>query len=112
MKKKTMLVVGILVMALAVGAMSLAMAQNQSISKDIQNHECTPEMMGDMSKKCPEQMMQTGAPENMMNATNKSSMMGHEPAGNAETTGADHCGSANSDMGSMMGSGATANAMM
>ena len=58
MKKKTMLVIGILGMLLATGAMSLAMAQNQSRSKYLQSPEWTPEMMGNMSRNCPEQMMQ------------------------------------------------------
>ncbi len=112
MKKKAMLVIGILGILVAVGAMSLAMAQNQNSSKNIQSHECTPEMMTDMSKNCPGQMMQSGH-QNMMNATNGSSMMNNSGiAGNVETTGTDHCGGANSDTGSMMGSGATMKAMM
>jgi len=112
MKKKTMLVIGILGILLAVGAMSVAMAQSTSSSKtkDIQSHECTPEMMENMSKNCPEQMMQSGTYEGMMNATNESSMMNNsKPVVN---TGADHCGGANSDMGSMMGSRAIATKAM
>ncbi len=112
MTKKTMLVIGILGILIAVGAISLAMAQNQSRTKDIQNHACTPEMMSDMSKNCP-QMMQSGTHQNMMNATNGSSMMDNSGvAGNAKTTSIDHCGGANSNMGSMMDSGATMKAMM
>ncbi len=110
MKKKTVLVIGILGILVAVSAMSLAMAQNQSRTKDIQDHKCTPEMMTDMSKNCPGQMMQSG---NMMNATSGSSMMNNSGiAGNVEPGGADHCGGADSGMGSMMGSGATATKAM
>jgi hypothetical protein len=78
MKKKTVLVIGILGILLAVGAISIAMAQNTSNSetKNAQSHECTPEMMANMSKYCPEQMMQSETYESMMNATNESSMMG------------------------------------
>jgi hypothetical protein len=114
MKKKTMVIIGILGMLLAVGAMSVAMAQNTSSEKtnDPESHQCTPEMMGNMSKNCPQQMMQSGTHENMMNATNESSMMDNKPTGNTETTGADHCGGADSDMGSMMGAGATATKAM
>ncbi|MBZ0176369.1 MAG: hypothetical protein K8F55_13915, partial [Candidatus Methanoperedens nitroreducens] len=53
MKKKTMLVIGIMGILFAVGATSVAMAQITS------SHECTPEMMKDMAKNCPEQMMQS-----------------------------------------------------
>ncbi len=106
MKKKTVLVIGILGILLVFGA-AVAMAQNTSEkTKDSGNHECTPEMMENMSKNCPEQMMQSETYEGMMNATNESSMMGNSsPTGNTETAGADHCGGADSDMGSMMGSG-------
>ncbi len=66
-------------------------------------------MMENMSKNCPEQIMQSGTHENMMNATNGSSMMGNNrQAENNETASADHCGDSDSDMGSMMGSKATA----
>jgi hypothetical protein len=115
MRKKTMIVIGILGILLAVGTMSLAMAQNQSGSKTkvIQSHECTPEMMGNMSKNCPGQMMRPGKHGNMMNATNESSMMDKgRAAGNAKITGADHCGSADSDMGSMMDSSVIASKAM
>ncbi|MCX9078091.1 MAG: hypothetical protein OIN84_08960 [Candidatus Methanoperedens sp.] len=53
MKKKTMLVIGIMGILFAVGATSVAMAQITS------SHECTPEMMKDMAKNGPEQMMQS-----------------------------------------------------
>lgn len=47
---------------------ALALAQNSSEKKkDTENHECTPEMMKDMLKNCPEQMMQSGECEKMMN---------------------------------------------
>ncbi len=106
MKKKTVSVIGILGILLAVGVMSVAMAQNTSNEKtnDPESHKCTPEMMENMSKNCPEQMMQSETYESMMNATNESSMMGNSiPAGNTEIAGA-HCGDEDSDMGSMMGS--------
>ena len=78
MKKKTVLVIGIVGILLVFGAV-VALAQNASEkTKDAEDHECTPEMMKDMSKNCPEQMMHSE--EN------------------------DHCGGMDSDMSSMMGS--------
>ncbi len=116
MQKKTMLIIGILGMLLAFGAMSVAMAQNTGSEKikDAENHECTPEMMENMSENCPEQMMQSGACENMMTAANEDSMeVGcHEmmdnsrSSENTETAGEDHCGNMGSDMDSMMVSSA------
>lgn len=114
MKKKTVLVIGILGMLLAVGAMSAAMAQSTGSSKteEAQSHECTPEMMENMSKNCPEQMMQSETYESMMNATNESSMMISE-AGSTEIAGLDHCEDTDSDKGSMMDSSvAITNAML
>ncbi|MCZ7383545.1 MAG: hypothetical protein O8C63_02220 [Candidatus Methanoperedens sp.] len=115
MKKKTVLVIGILGILLAVGGMSVAMAQNTSNEKttNAESHECPPEMMEDMSKNCPQQMMQSETYEGMMNATNESSMMGNSsPTGNTETAGTDHCGGTDSEMGSMMGSRAIATKAM
>ncbi len=59
-----------------------------------------------MSENCPEQMMQSGACENMMNgAKGCSGMMGSSStASNTEAEETDHCGDMKSDMGSMMGS--------
>lgn len=114
MKKKTMLVIGILGVVLVFGA-AVALAQNASSekTKDVENHECTPEMMENMSKNCPEQMMQSETYESMMNATNESSMMGNSrQAENTEAEGKDHCGGTDSDMDSMMGSSATTKAML
>ncbi len=110
MKKKTTIVIGILGILLAVGAMSVAMAQDPSSSKakDVENHECTPDMMQNMSKNCPEQMMQSETYKNMMNATNESSMMDN----NSTEAGYDHCGDVDSDMGSTIGSSATATKAM
>ncbi|SNQ60130.1 hypothetical protein [Candidatus Methanoperedens nitratireducens] len=117
MEKKTMLVIGILGMLLAFGAMSVAMAQNTGDEKikDAENHECTLEMMENMIENCPERMMQSGACGNMMNATNESSMqagcsemMGNSmPGADTESKETNHCGNMGSDMGSMMGSSAT-----
>ena len=107
MKKKAMVVIGILGILLAVGAMSVAMAQSASREKtnDTEGHECTPEMMENMSENCPEQMMQSGACENMMNGEKgHSGMMGSGPASKTDTEETYHCGDMNSDMGSMMGS--------
>lgn len=101
MKKKTVLVIGILGIVLVLGA-AVAMAQNTSEkTKDTGNRECTPEMMENMSKNCPEQMMQSETYEGMMNASNESSMMNNSRPG--VNTGADHCGDGDSDMSSMMG---------
>lgn len=115
MKKKTVLVIGILGVLLVFSA-AIALAQNTSEkTKDAENHECTPEMMKNTPENCPGQMMQSGACENMMNATNESSiqagcskMMGNsKPAGDTETKENDHCANMGSGMGSMMDSGAT-----
>lgn len=107
MKRKTLLIVGILATIIVFGAVA-AFAQNSSEKKkDIENHECTPEMMKDMAKNCPGQMMQSNACENMMNnEKGRSGMMGKKPAGeNTEAAGESHCEDMGSDMGSMMGSG-------
>lgn len=92
-------------MLLVFGAV-VALAQNTSEkTKDAENHECTPEMMKDMSGKCPEHMMQSGACENMMKGSKGGSeMMGGKnltSASESKETG--RCGS-NSGMGSMMSS--------
>jgi hypothetical protein len=109
MKKKTALVIGIIGTLLVFGA-AVALAQNTSAgqSKATETHECTPEMMENMPEKCPEQMMQSGECENMMNGEKDcDKMMGSEkPAkGNSNATGENHCEAMGSDMGSMMGSG-------
>ena len=109
MKRKTVLVIGILGILLVFGA-ALAVAQNTSSekTKDGENHECTPEMMKDMSKNCPEQMMKSGESEKMMNGEKgHSGMMGNEKpsGGNTGTAGENHCGDMDSDVGSMMSSG-------
>ncbi len=110
MKMKNMFAIGILLaVLLSIDAMSIAMAQNTSNEnpKDKETHECTPEMMENMSKNCPEQMMASGTNENMMNQTNRSSMM-DKKAENNETAGADHCGDSDSGMSLMMASKDTA----
>lgn len=115
MKKKTMLVIGILGILLAVGAMSVAMVQNSSDekTKDAQSHECTPEMMENMSENCPEQMMQSETHESMMNATHESSMMNNGSIEEStEEAGYDHCGDMDSDTDSTTGSSATATKAM
>ncbi|MDO8727857.1 MAG: hypothetical protein Q7J35_17530 [Candidatus Methanoperedens sp.] len=108
MKKKTMLIIGILGIILILGA-AVALAQNAGSekTKDSENHECTPEMMQDMSKNCPEQMMQSSECENMMgDEIGHSGMMsGSTTSNNAEAGDGEHCGDMGSDMGSMMGSG-------
>ncbi len=109
MKKKTALVIGIIGILLVFGA-AVALAQNTSSEKkgDVENHECTPEMMENMSEKCPEQMMKSGECENMINGEKGcGQMMGNEkpPKGNSNATIKDHCKDMGSDMGSMMGSG-------
>ncbi|MDD5615676.1 MAG: hypothetical protein PHH85_05690 [Candidatus Methanoperedens sp.] len=107
MKKKTMLIIGILGIILILGA-AVALAQNASSekTKDAENHECTPEMMEDMSKNCPEQMMQSSECENMMDGEigHSGMMEGSTTSGNAEAGEGEHCGDMGSDMDSMMGS--------
>ncbi len=108
MKKKTMLIIGILGIMLILGAV-VALAQNSSNENtvDKEDHECTPEMMEDMLKNCPEQMMQSSKCENMMDGEEGHSGMmgGNTTSGNAEAGDGEHCGNMGSDMGSMMGSG-------
>lgn len=110
MKKKTVLIMGILGVLLVFGA-AVALAQNASNEKmkDSENHECTPEMMENMPENCPGQMMQSGACEDMMNDTNGcGKMMGNsKPAGDTETKENSHCANMGAGMGSMMDSGAT-----
>lgn len=110
MKKKTMLIIGILGIMLIFGA-AVALAQNSSSENimDNEDHECTPEMMEDMSKNCPEQMMQSSECENMMDGENgHSGMMGDSiTSGNADAQDGEHCGDMGYDMGSMMGSNDT-----
>lgn len=71
---------------------AVALAQNSGEKKiDPEDHQCTPEMMEDMAKNCPEGMMQSGACENMMNS------------GNSDSKGKSHCDGMGSGTGSMMG---------
>ncbi len=82
MKKKTKLIIGILGIMLILGA-AVALAKNSSNDNIVDNedHECTPEMMEDMSKNCPEQMMQSSECENMMDGEeDHSGMMGSSGA--------------------------------
>ncbi len=115
MKKKTVLVIGLLGILLLFGA-AVALAQNTSEkTKNAENHECTQDMMNNTPENCPGQMMQSGACENMMNAANESSMqagcgkmMGNsKPGVDTESKETNHCGSMGSGMGSMMGPGTT-----
>jgi len=106
MKRKTVLIIGILAIIMVFGAVA-AFAQNTSEKKkDTENHECTPEMMEDMAKNCPEQMMISGECEKMMDGNGHSGMMGNEKPKdeNTDSSGEDHCGDVGSDMESMMGS--------
>ncbi|VVB87490.1 Uncharacterised protein [uncultured archaeon] len=100
MKKKTVLFFGILAILLILGT-AVALAQNTGEKpKNLENHECTPEMMKNMSENCPEQMMKSDACENMM----KGSEMINNAGRNTNTAGENHCGDMGSDNGSMMGS--------
>src|SRR5574340_1053159 len=115
MKKRNMLVIGMLGMLLAIGAISIAMARNTSTSSEkineTESNKCTPEMMKNIKENCPEQMMQSGACESMMNTANKSSMgagcsvmMSNGTVKNTKTsetneTSESHCGNMGSDMG-------------
>ncbi len=103
MKNKTVLMIGVVGILLVFGA-AVALAQNTGSgkTKDAENHECTPEMMENMSENCPEQMMQTGACENMMNGANGCG--GMMAAENTEAAVEDHCKDMDSGMDSMMGS--------
>jgi len=107
MKKKTVIVIGILMIMLVFGA-AVALAQNTGSekSKDLENHECTPEMMENMPENCPDQMMQSAGCENMMDGEKDHSGMmgGSTTSGNSEAEDGNHCGDMGSDMGSMMSS--------
>jgi len=87
---------------------AVALAQNSSSENrmDKEDHDCTPEMMEDMSKNCPEQMMESAECENMMDGAkgHRGMMGGSTTSGNAEAEDGDHCGDMGYDMGSMMGS--------
>jgi len=117
MKRNTVLVIGILATIMLFGA-AVALAQNSSENKkDTENHECTPEMMNDMSKNCPGQIMKSGEGKNMMDGEKSNSgMMGNEkPAGeNTDPASGSHCGDMDSGMGSMMdfGRGSYTKSMM
>lgn len=105
MKNKTVLVIGILATIIVLGAV-VALAQNSSENKkDTENHECTPEMMNDMSKNCPEQMMKSGEGKNMMDGEKgHSGMMGNEKPAGENTDLASHCGDMDPGLDSMMDS--------
>ncbi len=116
MKRKTILVIGILAIIMGFGAV-VAFAQNSSENKkNTENHECTPEMMNDMSKNCPGQMMKSGEGKNMMDGENSHSgmMRNEKPAGdNTDPASGSHCGDTDPGTGSMMGSrGSDLNRMM
>lgn len=108
MKRNTVLIIGIITTIMLFGA-AIALAQNTNEKKKgPENLECTPEMMTNMPENCPENMMQSGACENMMNGTKDcNEMMGNEKPAGANIPGESHCGDMDSDMGSMMGSGGT-----
>ncbi len=112
MNRKTVLIIGILATIVIFGAV-VGFAQNSSEKKkETENHECIPEMMEDMAKNCPEQMMKSGQCENMMaGGKGHRGMMGGTTSNNAE--GGEHCGDMDSGMDSMMGgSVADKNGMM
>lgn len=96
MKKKTVLVIGILAIIIVFGTV-IALAQNSSEKKkDMEAHECTPEMMKDGGK-------------------GHSGMMGDEKSEgeNNDTASKNHCENMDSGMGSMMSSsGADTKTMM
>lgn len=83
MKRKTVLIIGILATIVIFGAV-VGFAQNSSEKKkETENHECTPEMMEDMAKYCPEQMMKSGEGKNMMDGEKgRSGMMGGSTTSN------------------------------
>ncbi len=103
MNKKTVLAIGILGILLVFGA-AIAMAQNASEkTKDAENHECTPRMMENMPENCPDQMMQSGACDNMMDGGCGEMIDKKEPAvSNTDKAGENHCGDMDSGMESMM----------
>lgn len=107
MNRKTVLIIGILATIMVLGAV-VAIAQNSSEKKKVvEKHECTPEMMEDMVKNCPEQMIKSAECENMKEGEKgHSGMMDNEkPTGEAtDTDGENHCGDMDSDMDSMMSS--------
>ncbi|NJD78511.1 MAG: hypothetical protein FIB08_15695 [Candidatus Methanoperedens sp.] len=105
MNKKTILIIGILGILLVFGA-AIALAQNATEkTKDAQDHECTPEMMENMQQNCPDQMMQSGACDSMMDGEKGCGEMmdNKEPAvSNTDTAEENHCSDMDSGMESMM----------
>ena len=97
MRKITMAATGFVIILLAFGAMTIAMAQDTTdeITNDTENHECTLEMMENAPENCPDEMMQSGDCEKMMTG-GCGEMMDSQDAANDDT---DHCG----DMGTMTG---------
>ncbi|MFZ3383371.1 MAG: hypothetical protein WA144_05550 [Candidatus Methanoperedens sp.] len=101
MNRKTVLIIGILTTIVIFGAV-VGFAQNSSEKKkETENHECTPEMMEDMAKNCPEQMMKSGDGKNMMDGEKGHRGMMNGSTASNNTEGGEHCGDS-SDMGSMM----------
>jgi hypothetical protein len=112
MKRKTLFIIGAVLLFGAVIAV-VAVAQNTDSQKAIDSHECTPEMMNNMTSNNASEMAKNCTPE-MMDSGNCdtagaamagcSSMMTDTVTGN-HMADPDHCSNAGSGMGSMMGTG-------
>lgn len=116
MERKTMLIVGI-VMVLGAVMAAVAVAQNTaSENANPGDHQCTPEMMENMTignasgmaKNCAPEMMSSGDCENMADtATAGCGQMTADVTGN-HMAGSNHCSSMDSGTASMMGTKAMA----
>ncbi len=120
MERKTLFIIGA-VLLFGVVLAAVAVAQNTDSQKAIDSHECTPEMMenmtsnsaSEMAKNCTPEMMESGNCDvagaamagcsSMMadadNVTDADSVTENHMAD------PDHCSNAGSGMGSMMGTG-------
>ncbi|MDD5472647.1 MAG: hypothetical protein PHU34_00705 [Candidatus Methanoperedens sp.] len=115
MERKTLFIIGAVLLFGAVLA-AVALAQNTDSQNAADNHECTPEMMKNMSsnnasemaKNCTPEMIKSGNCKNMPDGAMAG--CGSMMANTNNVTGnhmADpsHCSNMNSSMDSMMGTG-------
>ncbi len=113
MKRKTLFIIGA-VMVLGIVLAAVAVAQNTDSPKAVSNHECTPEMMENMTSNNASKMAKNCAP-GMMKSGNcdmaDAAMAGCSPmmadADNVTVNhmaDPNHCSNMGSGMGSMMGS--------
>lgn len=114
MERKTVFIIGA-VLLFGVVLAAVAVAQNTDSQNAISNHECTPEMMNNMSSNNASEMAKNCTPE-MMDSGNcdvagaamagcSSMMADTDSVTENHTADPNHCSNMNSSMGSMMGTG-------